>query len=201
VYETTYFGHRTLFQMVLSGVFDRFPQLKLIFTELGAGNWIVETMARMDGFCMASKVEGSIPHMFAGEAVGAMKLMPSEYVRRNCWFGTTVNHMDTAVMDRIGLDRVMWGADFPHHEGTVPYTLAVLRATVSQVPEDDLRVLFAGNAAEIYGAGLDQLQAVADRIGFTPEQVAAPLPEDEVPADPNFRMMFMSHTARIGGGS
>jgi predicted TIM-barrel fold metal-dependent hydrolase len=201
VYETTYFGHRTFFQMVLSGVFDRFPRLKLIFTELGAANWIIETMTRLDGFCMASKFEGTIPNMFAGEAVGALEMMPSDYVRRNCWFGATVTHMDVAGMDQIGKDRIMWGADFPHHEGTVPNTLEVLRATVSEVAEEDLRVLFAQNAAEVYGADLDQLQTVADRIGFTREQVAAPLAEDEVPADPNFRMMFMSHTARIGGGS
>jgi hypothetical protein len=104
-------------------------------------------------------------------------------------------------MDKIGPDRIMWGADFPHHEGTVPETLKVLRATVSEVPEDELRRMFAGNAAALYGAHLDELQAVADRIGFTPAQVASPLGEDEVPDNPNFRMMFMSEVARIGGGS
>jgi predicted TIM-barrel fold metal-dependent hydrolase len=201
VYETTYFGHRTLFQMVLSGVFDRFPGLKLVFTELGAANWVLETMARLDGFCMGSKIEGTIPNMFAGDAVAALRLMPSDYVRRNCWFGATVTHVDIAGMDKLGPDRLMWGADFPHHEGTVPDTLKALRATVCDVPEDDLRELFAGNAAALYDADLVELQVVADRIGFTPEQVASPLGEDEVPDDPNFRMMFMSHVARIGGGS
>lgn len=201
VYETTYFGHRTLFQMVLSGVFDRFPGLKLVFTELGAANWILETMKRLDGFCMGSKIEGSIPHMFAGEAVGALKMMPSDYVKRNCWFGATVTPLDASRIDELGLDRVMWGADFPHHEGTVPRTLKALRATVHDVPEDQLRVIFAGNAADVYGADLEMLQNIADRIGFSPAQIAEPLSDDEVPADPNFFMMFMAQTARIGGGS
>lgn len=201
VYETTYFGHRTFFQMVLSGVFDRFPGLKLVFTELGAANWIIETMMRLDGFCMASNIPGTIPNMFAGDAVGPLEMKPSDYAKRNCYFGTTVNHFDVAGMDQIGLDRIMWGADFPHHEGTVPDTLAVLRSTMCDVPEDDARQLFAGNAAEMYDADMEMLQGIADRIGFSPAQVATPLEEDEIPADPNFRMMWMSHTARIGGGS
>ncbi len=199
VYETTYFGHRTLFQLVLSGVFDRFPKLKLVFTELGAANWILESMARLDGFCMGSKIKGSIPAMFAGAAVEQLSMMPSDYVRRNCYFSTTINEVDVEGRDQLGIDRIMWGADFPHHEGTVPYTLKVLRATVSEVPEDELRVMFAETAAGVYGADLEFLQGVADRVGPTPEEVATPLGPDEVPEDPNFRMMFMSHTARIGG--
>jgi hypothetical protein len=87
--------------------------------------------------------------------------MPSDYVKRNCWFGATVTQVDVDGLDTIGLDRIMWGADFPHHEGTAP----------------------------------------TDRIGFTPEQITNPLGQDEVPDDPNFRMMFMSHTARIGGAA
>ena len=201
MYETAYFGHRTLFQMVLSGVFDRFPRLRWVFTELGAANWVIEAMTRLDAFCMASTTEGTIPHMFAGEAVATLKMKPSDYVNRNCWFGTTVKRLDVSQTDTLGIDRLMWGADFPHHEGTVPETLKVLRATVSDVPEDELRKIFAGTAAEVYGADLTALQEIADRIGFTPGEVASPLAEDEVPADPNFRMMFMAHTARIDGGS
>ena len=60
--------------------------------------------------------------------------------------------------------------------------------------------MFAGNAATVYGADVEFLQGIADRVGFTPDQVAAPLQEDEVPDDPNFRMMFLSPVARIGGG-
>ena len=200
MYETAYFGHRTLFQMVLSGVFDRFPRLRWVFTELGAANWVIEAMSRLDAFCMASTTEGTIPHMFAGEAVATLKMKPSDYVNRNCWFGTTVKRLDVSQTDTLGIDRLMWGADFPHHEGTVPETLKVLRATVSDVPENELRKIFAGTAAEMYGADLTVLQEIADRIGFTPGEVASPLAEDEVPADPNFRMMFMAHTARIDGG-
>ena len=93
------------------------------------------------------------------------------------------------------LDRFMWGADFPHHEGTVPYTLEALRATVCDVPEPDLRRMLGTTAATVYGADLDALQAHADRVGFTPDQIARPLGADEVPEDPNFRMFYLQPTA------
>lgn len=199
VFESTYMGHRSLFQLVLSGVFERFPGLKFVFTELGAGNWIADAMGHLDGFCMGARMEGTIPAMFAGAAVSQLSMMPSEYVRRNCWFGATVNKVDLKMHDRLGLDRLMWGSDFPHHEGTVPYTLKVLRASLASVPTDDLRAMFAGTAAQVYGADLDFLQGIADRVGFTPSQVAQPLTAAEIPADPNFAMMFLDPTEIFGG--
>jgi hypothetical protein len=126
-------------------------------------------------------------------------MMPSEYVRRNCFFGATVSGPDVKFRHDLGIDRLMWGADFPHHEGTVPYTLKALRATVAEIPEDELREIFAGTAAAVYGADMARLQEIADRVGFTPEQVAKPLGRDEIPDDPNFMMMFVAPTTVFGG--
>ncbi len=192
VYESTLFGHRTLSQLVLAGVFERFSNLKFVFTELGAANWIFEAMTRLDGFCMGAQMERTIPAMFAGDAVSKLTMLPSEYVRRNCWFSATAQGEDITRRDELGDGRLMWGADFPHHEGTVPYTLKVLRQTVAGTPDEDLRAMFAGNGAELYGADLAFLQSEADRIGFTPAQVHDPLTPDEYPDDPNFWMMFVA---------
>jgi predicted TIM-barrel fold metal-dependent hydrolase len=186
VYETMYFGHRTLFQLILSGVFERFPRLKFVFTELAAGSWIPATVAALDGFCAAAQVDGSIARMFAGEAVAKLTMLPSEVTKRNCYFGSPLAWADITHRDSVGVDRMMWGSDFPHHEGTVPYTLEVLRATMSELPESEVRQLLAGTAAEVYGADLEYLQPIADRVGFTPAQVREPLPPEEYPSDPNF---------------
>lgn len=186
VYETMYFGHRTLFQLVLSGVFERFPRLKFVFTELAAGSWLPATGAALDGFCAAAQVDGTIARMFAGEAVGKLTMLPSEVARRNCYFGSPLAWADITHRDLVGVDRMMWGSDFPHHEGTVPYTLEVLRATMSELPESEVRQLLAGTAAEVYGADLTFLQSIADQVGFTPAQVREPLAPEEFPSDPNF---------------
>jgi hypothetical protein len=129
--------------------------------------------------------------MFAGPAVEKLAMLPSEYVKRNVWYGNIMYGAEVTNRDAF-LDRFMWGADFPHHEGTVPNTLAALRATVNEVPEPELRQFLAGNAAALYGADLTDLQEVADRIGFTPEQIARPISLEDCPDDPNFHVLCAS---------
>ena len=56
----------------------------------------------------------------------------------------------------------MWGADFPHHEGTTPYSREAIRANFATLPEPEVRRMLALNAAECYGFDLDELQDVSD---------------------------------------
>ncbi len=186
VFETTYFSQRTLFQLIFSGVFDRHPDLKFTFTETGVGTWAVDQARILDGFRQAALAPGSIAGMFAKDAMVELKKLPSEYCRENVWVSAMFTGDDMPRRHEVGLDRLMWGADFPHHEGTAPYTHQVLRGLMNQVPEDEARELLAGTAAKLYGADLDSLQTVADRIGPTVEQLATPLTPDEIPEDPNF---------------
>jgi len=194
VYETVYMGHRTLFQLVLGGVFERHPDLKFVFTELGASTWIFDTMAQLDGFCIGASMEGTIAAMFAKNAIDALTTTPSEQIRERCWFGTPLTAPDVAGLDRMGTDRFMFGADFPHHEGTAPYTLLALRSLAHAVPEDELRRVLGGNAAALYGADMDMLQGIADEVGFRPDQIADPITPDEIPDDPNFVLAYVDHT-------
>jgi predicted TIM-barrel fold metal-dependent hydrolase len=186
VWETAYFAHRTLFQLIFSGVFERHPGLKFTFTECGSGSWDLDLARQMDGFVQGAMVPDTLANMFAGEALGKLSMKPSEYARQNIRQSTMCNGDDLPRRHEIGLHRLMWGADFPHHEGLAPYTGLALRGLASSVPEEDLREIFAGTAAEIYGADLDFLQGVAERIGPTVAEVATPLTPAEAPADPNF---------------
>ena len=204
VFETLYFAQRSLTQLILAGVFERHPDLKAVFTETGSGSWVVDLANTLDSFVRSAEIPGTISAMFAGKAVAKLSQLPSEYAQRNCWVSALLNGTDPERRHEIGMDRLMWGADFPHHEGTAPYTKVALRGTVSTLPEDDLRQLLAGNAAELYGADLAYLQTVADRVGPTVEDVATPLREDEVPADPNFAHLGRPGARRtylVGSGS
>ena len=67
---------------------------------------------------------------------------------------------------RIGLDKLMWGTDYPHLEGTWPNTMKVLRETFADYPEDEIRVLLGGNAASVYGFDLEKLAPIVDEIGL-----------------------------------
>jgi predicted TIM-barrel fold metal-dependent hydrolase len=186
VYETLYFGQRTIPQLVLSGVFERHPNLKFVFTELGTGTWLADTVGGLDRFVMGSKMPGTMTELFAGKATAKLSMLPSEYCRRHVYLGVMVTPSSMVRRHEIGLDRMMWGADFPHHEGTAPYTKLALRGALPGYPHDEVRQVLSGTAAELYGADLDLLQAVADRIGPSVEELDEPLRPEEMPEDPNF---------------
>jgi hypothetical protein len=75
----------------------------------------------------------------------------------------------------LGVDRIMWGTDAPHPEGSAPYTTPALRATLFDVPETDCRVMLAGNAARTYGFDLEALAPIGAAIGPLVHEVARPL--------------------------
>ena len=81
----------------------------------------------------------------------------------------------------IGLDTIMWGSDYPHPEGTYPFTTECLRHTFHDVPADEVQAILGGNAARVYGFDMAKLQPVADRVGPLASDVAQPLTAAEVP--------------------
>ena len=104
----------------------------------------------------------------------------TEYFHQNVWMGVSQPQpADVAARHQIGLDKFMWGSDYPHDEGTYPYTRENLRARFHDVAEAELRQILAGNAARLYDFDLDALAPLAARVGPTVSEVSVPL--DEVP--------------------
>lgn len=194
VHESYYFGRRSMFQLVLAGVFERHPTLQFVLTEVGGSAWVVHELKALDRLVQGAQTDGTINAMFAAEAANGLSMLPSEYFARNCFVSTLLSSGEVKKRDEIGVDQILWGNDFPHHEGSSPYTIETLRACLHDVGEDEVRALTSRNAARVYDVDLEQLQALADEIGPTVEQIAEPLRADEVPDDPNFRWL----TASVG---
>jgi hypothetical protein len=87
------------------------------------------------------------------------------------------------VRDMIAPDRFMWGSDYPHDEGSQPYTREHLRLVTQDVPDDDLRRILGLNAAALYDFEVEALAPLADAYGPTLEQLRQPLLE--LPENPN----------------
>ena len=68
-------------------------------------------------------------------------------------------------MRKVGLDRVMWGSDYPHHESTLPVHAEGLRRAFSDWEPDDVRQVLSRNAAAVYGFDLDALAPIAAQVG------------------------------------
>jgi predicted TIM-barrel fold metal-dependent hydrolase len=183
LHEGMWFAHRGLSHLILGGVFERHADLQVVFTESFC-SWVPTELQAIEGLWRSALVRGSTSYPFAHHAAEALTRTPSEYFQRNCWLGASLMvAADVEARHDIGIDRIMWGADYPHHEGTWPHTLLALRTNFADVPEDEVRAMTSLNAARLYGFNLDYLQTVADRIGPTVEEVATPVSLDELPVN------------------
>jgi len=173
VMETGFFANRALWHLILSGVFDRFPRLRLVLTEQGSA-WVLPVLKKMDNVWDYMQ-RGRLGELDVPE--GAMtERRPSEYFRENVWLGASFpSPEEAAAFAEIGIDRIMWGSDYPHDEGTYPRTRESLRAAFAGWPEAELRRILAGNIASVYGFDLAALAPVAAEMGPTVEEIATPL--------------------------
>jgi aminocarboxymuconate-semialdehyde decarboxylase len=101
-------------RLLLAGVFDRFPNLRLILVH--GGGFLPYQTGRLD-------------HSFGGQHGAAGAATPSDYVRR-FYFDTVLMHSHAIAMllHLVGADRVMIGSDYPFSVGAPPLTRALLEA-------------------------------------------------------------------------
>ena len=182
--EVPFFANRSLWHLILSGVFERFGELRFVMTEQRVG-WVPATLAKMDTFWRLFNGDGSVGEMPADGA--QLPNPPSSYFLSNCYMGASFPGRDEAeAIKQIGVDRFMWGSDYPHREGTFPDSVASLRHVFCDWSTSDLRKLFGETAAEVYHLDHDALAAVG--VGPTVAEVAEPLAE--LPDNPS--MAFRS---------
>jgi predicted TIM-barrel fold metal-dependent hydrolase len=180
-HETHLLFRRGLAHLMLGGVFERFPDMKFVFTETGAA-WIAEDLPRLDGSVKMGRIKGTTAYPLYHRAVEQLHSLPSEYYDRNCYVGISLAvEADIEARKTLGAHTLMWGSDYPHHEGSFPHTKLAVRLLFSELPEDEVRQMTSLTAAEVYGFDLDKLQAIADRIGPSVEEVATPVAADELP--------------------
>jgi hypothetical protein len=154
-----------------------------VLTETGV-DWAPGVIKRLDHFYDQMKFNDQCSeHIFGGPTVATMSLRPSEYFARQCHIGASfLPPSECELRDEIGVDRIMWGSDYPHIEGTHPFTREHLRLTFEGVDPDEIQQLVALNAAKLYGFDLEQLAPLAARIGPTKAEIAEPLAYSDVPA-------------------
>jgi hypothetical protein len=94
-----------------------------------------------------------------------------------------MSHFEALMAHDIGIETVMWGRDYPHEEGTWPYTRQSMRMTFAGIDEADARLLIGENAARAYDVDVAALSELAARIGPRPSEIDVPLPKEEIPTD------------------
>ena len=131
-------GAEFLVSMILSGVLDRFPRMKVVLGEAGVG-WLPYVLARMD-----EEYDDRLTSL-------RLSLKPSEYWRRQGY--TTFQH-ETTVADAIaavGEDNIMWGSDYPHFDSVWPDSRRSIDQDLGRLEESVRRKLTYENAGRLYG--------------------------------------------------
>jgi len=152
-------NRRAMWRMMLGGVFDRFPKLKVQMTEVRA-DWIPATLRYLDGIFDEHRAD-----------IRA-KRRPSEYWERNCHAAPSFTHRcEIEMRAEIGIEQISFGRDYPHAEGTWPNTKEYLTALFAGVPENDVRKILGENAIRFLGLDRDRLAQIANRVGPTIDDI------------------------------
>jgi predicted TIM-barrel fold metal-dependent hydrolase len=184
VLEVTWWAHRAFTHLLVSGAFERHPGLRLVLTEQGTA-WIPDELLRLDYFFERfASAKGSQELEWGLPVIERMSLKPSEYFARQVSVGSSFIRPDEVkIRHSVGLDKIMWGSDYPHKEGSMPFTIEALRASFAGVDHDEVQTMLADNAARTYGFDLDALRPLADQIGPLVREVDRPLAPLSLPRE------------------
>ncbi|MBW2497898.1 MAG: amidohydrolase family protein [Deltaproteobacteria bacterium] len=160
--EVDMWAQRPFTALLWSGAFERHPNLKYVLTEAGSG-WVVEKLRVLE-----FKADNPIFKHFTKE----LSLSPTGYFDRQCFLGASfLGRHEAHFVKQIGVEKFMWGSDYPHLEGTWPNTMKALTETFHDFAEEDIRAILGLNAAKVYGFDLKELEPIADEIGPTIAQI------------------------------
>lgn len=177
--EAPFFSTRSYAHLLIAGVFERFPELRYINTEAGCA-WVPEMLARLD-FAWERVRAGAAGEFEFAKGVATPE-PPSFYARRNCWYGaSSPSPRELRDREKIGVEHILWGSDYPHYEGTYPHTRLAMRHAFCQMDRKEVRAILGENAARLYGFDLEKLAALSAEYAPTPDELSVPLAEDEFP--------------------
>jgi predicted TIM-barrel fold metal-dependent hydrolase len=129
-----------LTSMVMEGIFERFPKLRMILVEAGFA-WLPPLAWRLDK--LWRRMGDETPHL---------RRAPSEYIRDHVWITTqpmeepdTRRHLADTI-EWIGWDKLLFATDYPHWDFDDP-----VRALPLPMSDVQRQKLFLGNAKAVYG--------------------------------------------------
>ena len=123
-----------------SGVLQRFPEIHFVTVETGAA-WLAWILQDMDAIYRDH-------HMWVNPK---LDMLPSEYWRRQGHVGFQDDKVGVTNRAFTGVQTLLWGNDYPHHEGTWPHSQESIAEMFRDVPEDETRQMIGGTAAKVYG--------------------------------------------------
>ena len=132
-------------QMMMAGVFDRFPKMRIYTAETMVG-WLpyfldqLDDNWRRDRYWMANYFD----------IKSFKREKPSEYIREHCLWGFINDPYGVKVRHDIGIDKMLWASDFPHSASDWPNSHEVLDQMFANVDEEERYQITVGNAVDFF---------------------------------------------------
>lgn len=126
--------------LLYSGTFVRFPNLKVVLSEGGVG-WLPYTMERADR--MWERHKGYQPEIDYG-------VRPSEMIAGHLYGCFIDDYVGVDLRERVGVSQIMWESDYPHSDTSWPNSRKELAAMLIDVPDEDARKMAELNAREVF---------------------------------------------------
>jgi len=134
--------------LVLGGVFERHPGLRIVCVEADAG-WVPHYMYRMDH--AYKRHRNWLP---AGQNLSKL---PSEYFRENIYTTFQDDWVAFRVADLMNWRRLLWANDFPHSDSTWPFSQEMLAEHTRHLTPEQKQAILCDNVAELYGIDVARL--------------------------------------------
>jgi hypothetical protein len=150
-------GILSMVNLLYSGVFERFPALKVVWSEGGIG-WVPAILERCDR--MVKRQHGWD---------GAREL-PSDVYARNMWSCMIEEPIGLKLWELIGADRILAETDYPHSDTTFPGTQDAYSEIFDGIPEEVVRKVSHENACKLFNWEMaDESLANPNAIWAAPE--------------------------------
>ena len=137
-----YWVRVSLGDIILSGVFERYPDLRVGAVEHEL-SWVPHFLDRLD-YQYTQRAPRELDYRFKEDA------LPSDYFHRNVSVGFQEDALGITLRNIIGVDNLLWGSDYPHQESTFPRSKQILEEILADCTEEEKTKIAGGNAARIY---------------------------------------------------
>jgi uncharacterized protein len=130
-------------QLICGGVAEHHPELRFVGAEFETG-WVGHFVQRLDHATYRARAEASPD----------LTMEPSEYFHRQFYVTFEDDELGLRQRDVIGVENMLWGNDYPHHDAIWPESKTVLDRIFADVADDEARKMTWDNVVGLYGIRL-----------------------------------------------
>jgi predicted TIM-barrel fold metal-dependent hydrolase len=127
--------------LIFSGIFERFPRLKLLLVEANIG-WIPTLLEQVDDMFLR--------YRWFTNGVEQMRTMPSRIFHRNFWATFMVDTVGMELRHRLNIEHIMWSTDYPHTGTEWPNNRISIERNFRGVPKNQVKAMLHDNCRALY---------------------------------------------------